>query len=142
MMTRTVPAALDQLDEVQGFVDEMLAGISCDPSVVLTLQIAVEEIFVNIASYAYAPETGKAEIRCEVKPEIPRITLQFRDWGIPFNPLARKEADITLSAEERDIGGLGIYMVKNSMDQVSYAYEDGQNILTIQKNLQSDSIED
>ena len=135
MKTLTVPARRDRLNEVQGFVDQCLEGLPCDSFAVLTLQIAVEELFVNIASYAYAPGSGDAEIRCTVEPEIPHITIQFRDRGIPFNPLAKEDADITLSAEEREIGGLGIYMVKESMDAVTYDYEDGQNILTIQNTL-------
>ena len=139
MTVRTIPADRDRLDLAQGFIDEMLAGIPCDPAIVLTVQIAVEEIFVNIASYAYAPESGDAEIRCEVEPDIPCITIQFRDRGIPFNPLAREDADTTLSAEERGIGGLGIYMVKNSMDAVAYEYTNGQNILTLKKNLSVES---
>ena len=135
MMTRIVPASLDQLNVVQGFIDEMLAPIPCDPAAILTLQIAVEEIFVNIASYAYAPGSGEAEICCEVEPEIPRITIQFRDQGVPFNPLARKSADITLSAEEREIGGLGIFIAKKTMDHVTYAYENNENILTMIKKI-------
>lgn len=135
MKTLTVPADRDQLDTVQGFVDEALAQVPCAPEVQLQLQIAVEELFVNIASYAYAPSSGEAVIGCHVEQEPPSITIQFRDWGKPFDPLAKEDADITLSAEERGIGGLGIYMVKNSMDAVNYTYENGQNILTIRKNL-------
>lgn len=133
--TITVPARRDQLDEVQGFVDEMLQAVSCDPVSMIQLQIAIEEIFVNIANYAYNPQDGDAVIDCKVEPEEGRVTIQFRDSGTPFNPLAKDDADITLSAEERDIGGLGIYMVKDSMDAVTYAYEDGRNILTIQKRM-------
>ena len=73
-------------------------------------------------------------IGCQIDQEPPSITIQFRDWGKPFDPLAKEDADITLSAEERKIGGLGIYMVKNSMDDVNYVYENGQNILTIRKD--------
>ena len=91
----------------------------------------MEELFVNIAHYAYNPEIGEAIIGCNVDQAPPSITIQFRDRGVPFNPLARKDADITLSAEERDIGGLGIFMVKDYMDEVTYAYEDGQNVLTL-----------
>ena len=131
----TLPARRDLLDRVQGFVDDILTGMDCDPAAVLQLQIVVEEVFINIASYAYAPETGEAEIRCDVEQNPPHITIQFRDRGIPFNPLAKEDADITLSAEERGIGGLGIYMMKNYTDSVSYSYEDGQNILTIAKSL-------
>ena len=135
MKTLTVPAERNELDTVQGFVDEALDQVPCTPETRLQLQIAVEELFVNIASYAYAPDRGEAVIGCRVEQEPPSITIQFRDWGKPFDPLAKKDADITLSAEERGIGGLGIYMVKNSMDDVRYQYENGQNVLTIHKNL-------
>lgn len=134
MKTLTVPAGCDQLDTVQSFVDEALDQLPCTFETRLQIQIAVEELFVNIASYAYAPGTGEAVIGCQVEQEPPSITIQFRDWGKPFDPLAKEDADITLSAEERKIGGLGIYMVKNSMDDVNYVYENGQNILTIRKD--------
>ena len=135
MKTLTVPAERNELDTVQGFVDEALDQVPCTLETRLQLQIAVEELFVNIASYAYAPDRGEALIGCRVEQDPPSITIQFRDWGKPFDPLAKKDADITLSAEERGIGGLGIYMVKNSMDDVRYQYENGQNVLTIHKNL-------
>ena len=134
MKTLTVPASRDQLDTVQGFVDEALAQVPCTLETQLQIQIAVEELFVNIASYAY-PSGGEAVIGCQVEREPASITIQFRDWGKPFDPLAGEDADITLSAEERKIGGLGIYMVKTSMDETRYVYEDGQNILTIKKYL-------
>ena len=135
MKTLTVPADREQLDAVQGFVDEALDQLPCGLETRLQLQIAVEELFVNIASYAYAPGSGEAVIGCQVEQEPPSITIQFRDWGKPFDPLAKEDADITLSAEDRGIGGLGIYMVKNTMDDVRYQYENGQNVLTIRKNL-------
>ena len=134
MKTLTVPAERDQLDTVQGFVDEALDQLPLTFETRLQIQIAVEELFANIASYAYAPGTGEAVIGCQVEQEPPSITIQFRDWGKPFDPLAKEDADITLSAEERQIGGLGIYMVKNSMDDVDYVYENGQNVLTIRKD--------
>lgn len=130
-----VPAECERLDEVQTFIDQHLAEVEYSPEAQIQLQIAVEELFVNIASYAYAPGHGDAVIGCQVEKNPPSITVQLRDWGKPFDPLAKKDADITLSAEDRDIGGLGIYMVKNSMDAVDYQREDGQNILTIRKNL-------
>ena len=135
MNTLRVPAQRDKLDEVQDFVDQALAQTDCDMTTRIQLQIAVEELFVNIASYAYAPGSGEAVIGCRVDGAPQAITIQFRDWGKPFDPLAKRDADVTLSAEERDIGGLGIYMVKNSMDAVDYRYEDGQNVLTIRKTL-------
>lgn len=135
MKTLTVPAERSQLDTVQSFVDEALVQLPFSLEAQIQIQIAVEELFVNIASYAYAPGSGEAVIGCKVEQTPPSVTIQFRDWGKPFNPLAKKDADITLSAEERGIGGLGIYMVKNSMDAVDYSYADGQNILTIRKEL-------
>ena len=135
MKTLTIPAALDQLDIVQAFIDQMLDDTTCTPETRIPLQIAVEELFVNIASYAYAPGTGDVTVGCSIDPTIPSVTIQFRDRGIPFDPLAKEDADITLSAEERRIGGLGIYMVKEFMDELTYSYEDGQNILTMYKTL-------
>ena len=130
-----VPAERGRLDDVQAFIDQNLAGVEYSLEAQIQLQIAVEELFVNIASYAYAPGHGDAVIGCQVEKNPPSITVQLRDWGKPFDPLAKKDADVTLSAEDRDIGGLGIYMVKNSMDAVDYKREDGQNVLTIRKNL-------
>lgn len=135
MNNLTIPAERDRLDQVQAFIDQNLAGVEYSPEAQIQLQIAVEELFVNIASYAYAPGHGDAVIGCRVEEDPPSITVQLRDWGKPFDPLAKKDADVTLSAEDRDIGGLGIYMVKNSMDAVDYKREDGQNVLTIRKNL-------
>ena len=98
----------------------------------MQLDVAVEELFVNIASYAYVDKIGIADITIELLPgQVVQIT--FRDSGIPYNPLEKPDPDITKPAEEREIGGLGIYIVKKSMDEVLYRYEDGQNILTIRK---------
>ena len=103
--------------------------------VMMQIEIAVEEIYVNIVHYAYNPEIGKATIRCEVTDNPMQVIIQFMDSGVPFDPLAKEDADITLSAEEREIGGLGIFMVKKSMDEVSYEYKEGKNVLTIRKVL-------
>ena len=130
MIEKCFPAALDQLEPVQKFVLEQLKEYSYSERVRAQLDVAVEEIFVNIAHYAYPPDQpGWARIRCHVDQPPPRITIQFMDQGVPFNPLKKK------AAEQRQIGGLGILMVKRSMDQVHYQYEDGQNILTLVKNL-------
>ena len=98
------------------------------------IDIAVDEIFGNIAHYAYAPNTGQVTVRVELTEE-PSVIITFFDNGIPYDPTAKADPDITLSIEDREIGGLGIYMVKKSMDEVSYEYKDGQNILIIKKNL-------
>lgn len=134
MVEKRFPAALNQLEPVQMFVLDQLKDHPYSERVRAQLDVAVEEIFVNIAHYAYPKDRpGWAVIRCQVDQDPLRITIQFVDWGIPFNPLAKKDADITLSAEERQIGGLGILMVKRSMDKADYVYENGQNILTLVK---------
>lgn len=135
MIERNFPATLDQMEQVQAFVDEQLEQYDCSMKAKFQLDVAVEEIFVNIAHYAYNPEVGDATIRCGVGGSPLQVTIQFLDHGKPFNPLAKEDADTTLSAEERDIGGLGILMVKKSMDTVDYAYEDGKNVLTIKKSI-------
>ena len=135
MDSLTVPAELDQLDTVQEFIGEHLSAAGCPPKVEIAVQVAVEELYVNIAHYAYTPGTGNATIRCGVGGAPKTVTIQFEDSGVPFDPLAKKDADTTLSADEREIGGLGILMVKKSMDQMAYERRDGKNILTIQKKL-------
>ena len=131
----TVDATLDNLEVVQDFVREELESRGCSMKVMMQIEIAVEEIYVNIVHYAYNPEVGKATIRCEVLDNPMQVVIQFLDSGVPFDPLAKEDADITLSAEERNIGGLGIFMVKQSMDEVNYEYKEGKNVLTIKKVL-------
>ena len=131
----TVAATLENLEVVQNFVSEELENQGCSMKVMMQIEIAVEEIYVNIVHYAYNPEVGEATIRCEVTDNPMQVIIQFLDSGMPFDPLAKEDADITLSAEERDIGGLGIFMVKQSMDEVNYEYIDGRNVLTIKKVL-------
>ena len=125
----------ENLQEVQDFVEEHLAAVDCPPKAVMQIGVAVEEIFVNITHYAYNPETGKATVRVEIGDDPVRVTITFIDHGVPYDPLAKEDPDVTLSAEERDIGGLGIFMTKNLMDDVTYEYKDGQNILVLQKKL-------
>lgn len=128
-----IAATRENAEEVMAFVDGQLEAHDCSPKTQTQLDIAVDELFTNIASYAYGAETGEAVIEMEFPDGFAEIT--FRDWGTPYNPLARPDPDVTLPAEERQIGGLGIYMVKKSMDEVLYRYENGENVLTIRKNL-------
>lgn len=128
-----IEARTENLEEVLAFVDEELEKHDCGMKAQMQIDIAVEEIFVNIAHYAYNPEVGKAVIRVEVTDQT--VSLTFVDSGTPYDPLAKEDPDVTLSAEERQIGGLGIYMVKKSMDAISYEYKDGKNILNFKKNL-------
>jgi len=136
MVERVFPAASDQLEPVQEFIREQLRQYHCASRVLFQLDVAVEEIFINIAHYAYLPEeAGTATIRCCIGGDPPQVTIQFRDQGKPFNPLKKPDADTTLPAEQRKIGGLGILMVRKSMDAVEYTYEDGKNVLTIRKSI-------
>ena len=134
MKTLMLEAKVQNLEQVLGFIRQNLEEAGASVRVVHQILIAAEEIFVNIASYAYGQETGSAEIRMMV--EDGAAGIEFRDSGTPFDPLAKADPDVTLPAEERQIGGLGIFMVKKSMDDVQYRYEGGQNILAIRKKLQ------
>lgn len=135
MSELTVPAAIEQLNAVHSFVNDKLEA--CPHKERVQIETAVEEIFVNIARYAYHPQTGNVTIRCNA--EDGSVAIQFLDRGVPFNPLNREDADTTLSAEARNIGGLGILMVKGIMDVVDYAYTDSTNILTIKKSWQAEN---
>ena len=130
-----IEAAVENLDAVQSFVDERLEEAGCSMKAQMQIDVAVEEIFVNIASYAYAPGTGDAVVCVELPEDGRAVTISFTDRGKAYDPLSRDDPDISLPAEQRDVGGLGILMTKKLMDEVSYEYKDGQNILTMKKNL-------
>jgi len=127
----TTEASTEKLDEVLDFIDAELEAMGCGMKTVNQINLAVEEIFVNIAHYAYDHEGGRARITVTEKDGSAEIT--FADRGTPYNPLERPDPDVTLSAEERKIGGLGIFLVKKIMDTVSYEYKDGCNVLTMSK---------
>ena len=129
-----VDAKLDKLNEVLAFVDGWLEEHDCSMKAQMQIDIAVEEIFVNIANYAYAPDEGQATIRLDESEDAPGVCITFIDKGVFYNPLAKPDPDVTLSASERQIGGLGIFMVKKSMDSMLYEYTDEQNILTLIKH--------
>lgn len=131
----TVPAAVENLEAVTAFVDGCLEEVSCPPRAQMQIDIAVDEVFSNIAYYAYQPGTGIVTVQLEVTGAPVSVILTFIDSGTPYDPLSREDPDITLSAKDRQIGGLGIYMVKKSMDHVSYAYQDGKNVLKIEKRI-------
>ena len=128
-----VEATVDNLRNVMDFVDEYLERIGCGMKEQMQIDVAVEEIFVNIANYAYAPGTGKAKVSLSTEASPQAVLIRFTDSGVPYNPMAKEDPDVTLAAEDREIGGLGIFMVKKSMDDVIYEYRDGQNILTLKK---------
>ncbi len=128
-----IEAEKDKLYEVQDFVAQVLEAHDCPMKTQLLIEISLEELFVNIALYAYPEGNGWVEIHVSVKDGVVSITLV--DGGIPYDPLAKPDPDITQSAEERQIGGLGIFMVKQKMDEVIYEYRDGKNMLTIKKKI-------
>jgi anti-sigma regulatory factor (Ser/Thr protein kinase) len=131
----TIEAKIENLDEVLGFVDGQLEELECPMKAQMQIDVAVEEIFVNIASYAYAPGVGDAVVRFESSQDPASVTITFIDSGVPYDPVQKDDPDVTLSAEERGIGGLGIYMAKKAMDDMKYVYRDGQNILSISKSI-------
>jgi len=128
--------ATDQnLPLVQDFVGKRLLSARCTEKERMQIEVSVEEIFVNIAHYAYGPETGKATVRVEVTDDPVEVSVTFIDRGVPYDPLAKKDPDITLSAEQREIGGLGIFMTKKIMDNIVYEYKNGSNILKLVKHI-------
>lgn len=135
MKELTTTATVENIDAVTAFVNEQLEALECPVKAMMQIDIAIDELFGNIAHYAYHPETGSATVRVEVTEEPLAVIITFIDNGIPYDPLAAEDPDTTLSVEERDVGGLGIYMVKKSMDEIAYEYKNGQNILKIKKNL-------
>lgn len=130
-----VQALIENLDQVIAFLDTELEAVECPMKEQMQLDVAVEEIYVNIASYAYESGTGDALIQVEKLEDPNRIVVTFIDSGIYYNPLEKEDPDVTLSAEERAIGGLGIYMVKKSMDRMDYERKDDHNILKLTKNI-------
>ena len=130
----SVPARLDRIEAVTEFVTEALEALDCPMKAVMQVSVAIDELFGNIAQYAYGEEEGEVTVRVQEETEPKGAIITFIDSGIPFDPLAQKEPDVTLSAEEREIGGLGIFLVKKTMDEVNYRYEDGKNILSIRKH--------
>lgn len=131
--TLEVDATTDNLEKVQGFVDEVAEGAGADFKALNQIELVVEEVFVNVAHYAYGEGTGPCTIECSS--DDTALTMRFIDSGVPYDPLQKKDPDVTLSAEEREIGGLGIYLTKKLMDKVEYERKDERNILTLTKSL-------
>ncbi|MEZ3444871.1 MAG: ATP-binding protein [Lachnospiraceae bacterium] len=135
MKELTIDATVENIVTVTSFVEEELEALACPMKAQMQIAVAIDELFGNIAHYAYNPDVGPATVRVEVMKSPLAVVITFIDNGVQYDPLARQEPDTTLSAEEREIGGLGIYMVKKSMDEITYSYKDGQNILQIRKNI-------
>ena len=132
---RTFPADINALPEVQCFFEGLLEQLACPMKTQIAVSVVIEEVFVNIAHYAYPAGSGTAVVGFAFDPESRTATFVFRDHGIPFDPLKQEVPDITLPVEERGIGGLGILITRKTMDRVTYRYENGENILTMQKTI-------
>ena len=136
MPVKIFEAADENLEAVNDFIHEQIKPFSCHSQTLFQIDLAVEEIFVNISHYAYSPDKGTVQIDCSVEKNADapaKLTVSFTDRGKAFNPLAKPDPDITLSVEEREIGGLGIFLTKKYMDSVLYEHKDNQNILTFTK---------
>ena len=135
MTNKTFPAKTDALTDVLAFVEQELETCECPMKTQMAICVAIEEVFVNVAHYAYGEGEGDVSLRIAFDEETRNITFQMSDKGVAFDPLKKPDPDITLSAEEREVGGLGIFITKKTMDVVTYAYENGENILTMIKKI-------
>ena len=135
MMNRTFPAKAESLSDVLDFVGHMLESFDCSMKIQTAICVAIEEIFINVAYYAYPEGVGDVTLQIGFEEGSRTITFRMADKGLPFDPLKKPDPDITLSAEDREIGGLGILIAKKTMDSITYAYENGENILTMVKKI-------
>lgn len=135
MKELTVGASFDQIEVVTDFVNETLEALGGSVRARLQLDVAIDEIMSNIVRYAYSPGTGSVTVRLEALENPPAVRLSFIDRGVPYDPFTARQPDVSAPAEERAVGGLGIYLVRKTMDEVRYEYLDGQNILHITKRI-------
>lgn len=135
MRTTTLLATTENIPTAIGFVTDELDSFNCPMNTRMKIELAVDEIFCNIASYAYAPGVGEVVIEVDYDEKDRSVHIVFKDKGVRYDPLAKDDPDVTLSAREREIGGLGIYLVKKSMDDMYYEYRDGMNILHLVKKI-------
>ena len=134
-MEITLHATIENVEKVTDFINAELDKLGCSSKAKAEIDVAIDELFSNIANYAYNPEIGKATVKFEVQDNPQAVVITFMDNGKPFDPLLKQDPNIALAAEDRDIGGLGIFMVKKTMDSVEYEYKDNHNILKIKKHL-------
>ena len=135
MKEMVIKALLENIPVVTAFIDEQLEALDCPLKAQMQIDVAIDELFGNIAHYAYVPGTGDVTVRFEYDEPARMASVTFIDQGIPFNPLTSEEPDVSLPVDERKIGGLGIFLVKKTMNSVEYRYENGNNILTIRKKM-------
>lgn len=133
IVNKKIEAKIENLYPLLESIDQTIRSYSVDEELLATLHICIEEVFVNVVSYAYGEQVGLVEVETEVNDGW--LSITFRDEGIPYNPLEREDPDLDLALEERPIGGLGIYMIRNMMDSVQYEYKEGRNNLCIRKEI-------
>lgn len=134
-MHLTVEAIIGNIVDVTEFVNEQLRNMGCSRRALTQIDVALDELFSNVCRYAYPDDIGSVTIHVNELPEQNAVSITLEDAGMPFDPLSRKDPDITLGIHERGIGGLGIFMVKKTMNDVCYEYRDGLNVLTVTKTL-------
>ena len=134
MKELTVEAIVEQIETVTEFVNAELEKLDCPMKARIQLDIAIDEIVSNIAYYAYGEKTGSVTVRIEALQKENGVQLMFLDSGVPYDPLTRQDPDISAEIEERKEGGLGIFLVRKTMDDMKFEYKDGQNCLTIRKS--------
>ena len=135
MKEKTFKATIENTAAAVAFVEEALEEAGCPMKAQMQINVAMDEMFVNIARYAYAPGEGDATVRFELDEATRTATITLIDSGVPFNPLAAAEPDTTSAAEDRPIGGLGIFLVRKTMDDVQYEYRDGHNVFSMKKKI-------
>ncbi len=130
----TLPNDIQTIPQLSEFIDIIAEEVGLDMSFSMSLNLALEEAVVNVMTYAY-PEGTIGYVNIDIKTDGKQFICTLSDTGVPFDPTQNPEADTTLSAEERPIGGLGIHLIRQIMDDVSYQYVDKCNVLTLTKNL-------
>ena len=135
MKELNVDSKIENIHAVMDFVTAELVYVSCPAKIQVQIKTAIDELFSNICFYAYDPGPGPVTIQAGIDLETHIVTLVFVDRGKPYNPLEADPPDLSLSGEERPIGGLGIFMTRELMDDMQYEYKDGQNILTLKKSV-------
>ena len=133
MTNKTFAAKTEVLPELLGFVEEELERFACPMKMQMAVCVAIEEVFVNVAHYAYGDGEGDVTLGIGFDEDSGIATFRLSDRGIAFDPLKKPDPDITLSAQDREVGGLGIFITKKTMDTVTYNYENNENILTMTK---------
>ena len=128
-----IEATVENLAKVTEFIIESLEEMNCKPKIIMQMELVIEELFVNVAHYAYRPDVGICTVQKEIEENPRAIVITFIDSGVPYNPLEHEDPDTSLGVEEREIGGLGIFLVKKNVDDISYEYKNGQNVLRLKK---------